>query len=229
MDASPDSLAENVRAKRVAVDKDLGRLQKADSRRLDVRRWARTALPIAAGTVAIWTWARRARAVRSLEDLLAYGLNELDATERQLLPKLRRMAGHATSPELRKALETHCSETEGHIERLARARRAVGVKRKTRGVSTAVAGIIIAGSERLLRRNADPDMRDAWLVATARQIEHIEIATYGTVKTYAETLGFADVAQLLHQTLEEELATDAKLTRLAERFINPQSIRSAPV
>ena len=76
-----------------------------------------------------------------------------------------------------------------------------------------------------MKAKVNPDVRDAWLIATAQQIEHFEIATYGTVRTYAETVGYTHAAQLLQQTLEEERAADAKLSNLAERFINPLSIR----
>ena len=71
------------------------------------------------------------------------------------------------------------------------------------------------------------DVRDAWLIASAQRIEHIEIANYGTARTFAATLGYTHAAELLQQTLDEERRTDEKLTSLAERFVNPQSIRSA--
>jgi ferritin-like metal-binding protein YciE len=227
MDASADVLAETVRAKRIAVDNDLEllrlRLQRATPRPPDLARWARTAVPVAAATAAVWFWARRRRAVRSLDDLFAHGLNELIATERLLVPALERMAGEASNPELRSALETHRHETEGHIDRLMRACRSIGRRPNGRDASTGAAGLIADGDS-LLKRNVNPDVRDAWLVSSAQRIEHFEIAAYGTARTFAETLGFPYAAQLLQQTLEEERAADQKLTQLAERFINPQSM-----
>jgi ferritin-like metal-binding protein YciE len=80
-----------------------------------------------------------------------------------------------------------------------------------------------AESARLLKRRVDPDVRDAWLIATAQRIEHQEIAGYGTAQAYAETLGCLDAAKLLQQTLEEERMADEKLTRLARRFVNPRA------
>jgi ferritin-like metal-binding protein YciE len=233
MDASTNVLAEEVRAKRVAVDNDLEllrvRLQEADPRRMvDAGRWARTAVPIVAGTAAVWLWARRRRSVNSLHQLLIHGLNDLYRDEHQLLPALQRMSAKASNPELQKAFEHHRLETEGHVERLERVFRSVGAKPKSRkGSSDAVAAIVAEG-ERLLKARAAHDVRDAWLIATAQRIEHIEIATYGTVRTYAETLGFTYAADLLQQTLEEERAADEKLSNLAERFVNPQSIRTPP-
>jgi ferritin-like metal-binding protein YciE len=228
MDASPDVLAETVRAKRASIDNDLEllrvRLKKADPRRVDVRRFARTALPIAAGTAALWFWRRRRNHVDSLETLLIHGLSDLSRSEQQLLPALQRMAAAASNPELQGAFEHHRYETQGHVERLDRVFRSIGAK-PTGGGSEAIAGLVAEG-ERLLKGKVDPDVRDAWLIATAQRIEHVEIATYGTVRTYAEILGYTYASQLLQQTLEEERAADAKLTHLAERFVNLQSIRS---
>jgi len=75
-----------------------------------------------------------------------------------------------------------------------------------------------------MARHMDRDVRDAWLIATAQRVKHHEIANYGTVRTYAQLLGFTHAAQLLQQTLDEERAADQQLTQLAERFVNPQSL-----
>ena len=75
-----------------------------------------------------------------------------------------------------------------------------------------------------MARHMDRDVRDAWLIATAQRVKHHEIASYGTVRTYAQLLGFTFAAQLLQQTLDEEQAADQQLTHLAERFVNPQSL-----
>ena len=228
MDARPEALAEEVRAKRVAIDNDLEllrvRVQKADPRRLaNNTQWLKTAAPIVAGVAGAWWWARRRRSVSSLEQLLAKELADLYASEQQLIPALRRMSERATNPELKAAFESHRTETVAHVERLERVFRSIRRRPKT-GASDAVDGVI-AEAERLLKRKVDPDVRDAWLIASAQRIEHIEIANYGTARTFAETLAYTYAAQLLQQTLEEERNADEKLTLLAERFVNPQSIR----
>ena len=104
---------------------------------------------------------------------------------------------------------------------------AVDANRRPSGNAEGLAGLI-ADSDHLLKRKVDPDVRDAWLIATAQRIEQVEISGYGTARTYADMLGFDRAARLLQETLEEEWATDEKLTRLARGFVNPQSIRSAP-
>lgn len=232
MDASTDVLAETVRAKRDAIDHDLeqlrGKLARADPRRrFDARQLARRALPVAAGTAALWLWRARRRRVSSLDQLLRHGLADLYSIESQLLPALDRMRTRAWNEELEHAFAQHRLETETHLERLDRVFRSIG-SRPTRATSSAAAAIIADG-ERLLSRHMDRDVRDAWLIATAQRLEHLEMANYGTVRTYAQMLGHIYAAQLLEQTLEEERAADEKLTHLATRFVNPQTIRAAHV
>jgi ferritin-like metal-binding protein YciE len=228
MDAKPDVLAETVRAKRNAIDNDLEllrvRMAEADPRRrVDRRRLARQVLPAVTGAAALWLWRRRKRRVSSLEQLLVHGLRDLYRAEHQMLPVLERMRRRARNEELAQAFGQHHQETQWHIERLERALRSVGAS-PGRGTSEAVSAIV-GDAERLLARKVDRDVRDAWLIATAQRIEHLEIANYGTVRTHAQTLGFTYAAQLLQQTLEEERAADEKLTHLAERFVNPQTLR----
>jgi ferritin-like metal-binding protein YciE len=226
MDASPDVLADTIRAKREAIDHDLellrGKLAKADPRRrINARQLATTALPVVAGTVALWLWSTRRRRVHSLDQLFIHGLIDLYRTELQLVPALDRMRRQAWNEELEQAFTQHRVETEGHIDRLDRVFRSVGA-RPARGSSAALEAIIAEG-ERLMARHMDRDVRDAWLIATAQRVEHLEIANYGTVRTYAQLLRYTLASQLLQQTLDEERAADERLTVLAERFVNPQT------
>jgi ferritin-like metal-binding protein YciE len=232
MDASPDVLADTIRAKREAIDHDLeqlrGKLAQADPRRrINPRQLATKALPVVAGTAALWLWRTRRRRVRSLDQLLIHGLIDLYRTERQSLPALERMRTQAWNEELEQAFAQHRIQTEGQIQRLDRVFRAVGA-RPARGSSKALEAIIADG-ERLMARHMDRDVRDAWLIATAQRVEHLEIANYGTARTYAQLLGYTYAGQLLQQTLDEERAADERLTLLAERFVNPQTLHDSHV
>jgi ferritin-like metal-binding protein YciE len=232
MDASPDVLAETVRAKRVAIDNDLEllrvRLQQADPRR-NGNAWQLTkkALPVAACAAALWLWTTRRRNVRSLDQLLVHELTDLYHAERQTLPALDRMCAQASNDDLREALTLHRAETESHVERLVRVFRSIGARPARGSRSSAISGIVADG-ERLLGRKVDPQVRDAWLIATAQRIEHVEIAAYGTARTRAQKLGYTFAAELLQEALAEEKTADEKLTRIAERLVNPLSIRLAP-
>jgi ferritin-like metal-binding protein YciE len=231
MDARPDVLAEHVRAKRTAIDNDLEllrvRLQKVDPRRIDVAAWARAAMPGLAAAVAagaLWWWARRRRSYGTLEALLVKELSDLQATEARLLPALAQMSAQAANPDLRAALDQHRRETAWHADRLTRVFRAIGA-RPRRGASDAVDGVLDEAA-RVLGRKVAPDVRDAWLIASAQRAGHVRIANYGTARSFAATLGYQQAADLLQETLDEVRAADERLTGLATRFVNPQTIRS---
>lgn len=230
MDASPDVLAEQVRVRRSALNHDLellrAKVQRTRPTRDDAIRWARWAAPVVAGTAGVWWWTQRRRAVHSLDQLLAHALSDLYQSEQEMIPTLLRLSERASDPELKNAFVAHALETAVHVDRLEHAFHAIGAKPKRRRHADGVAGLMDE-SERLLNRKVDPEIRDAWLIASAQRIEHVEISGYGTARTYAEMLGCPRAAELLQATLEEERAADEKLTRIARRFINPQVMRSA--
>jgi ferritin-like metal-binding protein YciE len=226
MDASPDTLAQAVRAKRIALDNDLELLRvRAQSvhPRQAALRWGKVAAPMAAGLAAVWWWQRHRHSIASLQQLLVHGLRELYAAEHAMLPSLERMREQATNRDLASLFSVHLEVSRVHIERLERVFRSVGAKPSHRAAAP-VAAMQQEGM-RLLKRKADPDVRDALLIAMAQRAEHLEIAGYGTCRTHAATLGYTYAAQLLQETLEEERDFDVQLTYLAERFVNLESIR----
>lgn len=161
-------------------------------------------------------------ALASLHDLLVDELRDIYHAERQLLKALPKLAKGATTPRLQQALQEHLTQTENQVERLEQAfgelDQPVRAK-KCRGME----GIVEEGSE-VLGEKGDQDVKDAAIIAAAQRAEHYEIAAYGTIVTYARTLGYDTVARLLEQTLEEEKAADQLLTQLAESGINQEAI-----
>lgn len=157
----------------------------------------------------------------SLNDLLVEELKDLYSAENQLVKALPKMAKGANSAELRRGFEEHLEQTRTQVERLEEAAQMLDVSLKGKKCK-AMEGLIEEGKE-LLSEDADPAVLDAGLIAAAQKVEHYEIAAYGTVCTWAKELGMNDVADLLGQTLEEEKATDEKLTELAEQVINREA------
>ncbi len=162
--------------------------------------------------------------MQSLRDLMIDELKDLYSAENQILKALPKMIKKATSADLKQGFETHLKETEGHVERLDKIFQQLDQSpkgKKCKGME----GVIADGKE-LMEEDAEPDVMDAGLIGAAQHVEHYEIAGYGCARTYAELLGLKDVARLLEQTLDEEKATDAKLTQLA-RHINVQAEKAA--
>jgi len=156
--------------------------------------------------------------METLHDLFIDELKDLYHAEGQLTKALPKMAKAATHPELKKAFETHLVETKAQIDRLEEVFKLLDEPVKGK-LCHAMKGLIEETTE-LLGEDAADDVLDAGLIACAQRVEHYEIAGYGTVRTYAKLMGHMDVAKLLQQTLDEEGATDKKLTKLAESSIN---------
>jgi ferritin-like metal-binding protein YciE len=156
--------------------------------------------------------------LETLKDALHEELCDLLSAETQLTKALPKMAKAASNPELKAGFEEHLQQTEGHIERLNQAFEILGEKSK-RKTCEAMKGLIEEGKS-ILEEKAEPEVLDALLIAAAQKVEHYEIASYGTVCTWAEQLGLTDLKELLGETLEEEEATDEKLTALAESSVN---------
>lgn len=158
---------------------------------------------------------------KTLEDLFHAQLKDVYSAEKQLTKALPKMARAATSPKLRAGFEQHLAETKNQMMRLEQVCEEVGCK--TGSVTCEAMKGLIAEGEEVTELGLDPQAQDAGLIAAAQKVEHYEIATYGTLCAFAKQLGFTNAAKLLHVTLEEERATDEKLTQLAEAGINQQA------
>lgn len=163
-----------------------------------------------------------AKSPKGLEDLFHDTLKDIYYAERQILKTLPKMVRGANSSELKAAFEKHRDETEVHVERLQQVFEILG-KRAQGKTCEAIEGIIAEGAEILEEFKAAPAL-DAGLVSSAQAVEHYEITRYGTLKCWAETLGMKDAAKLLDLTLQEEIKTDAALSKLAEGKINKSAM-----
>jgi ferritin-like metal-binding protein YciE len=162
--------------------------------------------------------------MQSIQDLFVKELQDLYSAENQIAEALPKMAEAASSEDLKAGFREHLKQTQGQIKRLEQIFEQLGNSAEgdtCRGME----GLLEEGEE-LMDEDADPEVLDAGLIAAAQKVEHYEIASYGTVRTYARLLGMNDAVQLLEQTLSEEKETDAKLTDLAED-INVQADKAA--
>jgi ferritin-like metal-binding protein YciE len=152
--------------------------------------------------------------LESLRDLYVDELKDLYSAENQLLKALPKMAKAASDPKLRQGFVTHLEETRGQVERLEQIFEELETSPKGKKCK-AMEGLVEEGKE-MIEEDAEPAVKDAGLIAAAQRVEHYEMAGYGTVRTYAQLLGYENAAKLLQATLDEEGATDKKLTKLAQ-------------
>jgi ferritin-like metal-binding protein YciE len=159
-----------------------------------------------------------------LEELLIDELKDLYSAENQIIKALPKMAKAASSPELKRAFERHLEETRRQVERLDQIGEALDARmtgKKCKGME----GLIEEGKE-IMAEDLEESALDAGLIGAAQKVEHYEIAAYGTARTHASMLGLNKIAKLLQQTLDEEGATDKKLTQLAESIINIEAVEA---
>jgi ferritin-like metal-binding protein YciE len=163
--------------------------------------------------------------IESLQELLIDEMRDIYSAENQITKALPKMAKKATNPQLKKAFETHLRETEGQIQRLQKIFDKLG-KKPTGKKCAAMEGLVEEGKE-MMAEDMDEETMDAALIAVAQKVEHYEIASYGTVRTWAQAVGDEQTAKLLQQTLDEEAKTDKLLTELAESSINVEAAQQA--
>ena len=157
----------------------------------------------------------------SLHDAFEEELKDVLSAEKQLVKALPKMAKAATNEDLKAGFEEHLEQTKGHVERLEQVFELLDKTPRAKKCK-AMEGLIEEGSE-ILEEDMEPEVMDAMLIAAAQKVEHYEIATYGTLVTWARQLGMEDAANLLQETLDEEKDTDMKLTQLAETSINAEA------
>ncbi|CAM3739810.1 Ferritin-like domain-containing protein [Bordetella sputigena] len=157
-------------------------------------------------------------AAKTVEDLFLHELSDVYSAEKQLTKALPKLARAATNPDLKAAFESHLQETQGQIERIDQIVESAGLKLK-RVKCMAMEGLVEEGKEIIDEIEKGPVL-DAALIGAAQKVEHYEIASYGTLAAFAKQLGQQDALKLLLETLQEEKATDEKLTALAGK-VNP--------
>ncbi len=160
--------------------------------------------------------------LNTLDELFVHELKDLYSAEKMIIDALPKMIDAASSPELKADFRKHLDETKQQYSRLEHIFEMLDLEpepEKSKGME----GIISEG-EAIVNAQGDPSVIDAGLIAAAQKVEHYEIATYGTVSTFAGMLGYEDVAAELQKTLKQEWKTDQLLTDIAESKVNVEAV-----
>lgn len=152
-------------------------------------------------------------------------LKDIYWAEQALVKAIPKMMEKSTSTELSAALEHHLHETEGHVATVEKVFSLMGKKAEAKKCE-AMAGLI-KEAEELMEESDEGVMRDAAIISAAQKVEHYEIASYGTLVSFAATLGMDEIADLLEVTLEEEKTADETLTEVAETAVNIEAAGEA--
>ena len=156
--------------------------------------------------------------IKTMNDLFVHQLQDIYYAEKQLVKALPKMAEKATDAQLKQGFLTHLAETRTHVQRLEEVFRMHGAEVKA--VNCPAIDGIIEEAEEVAGEVEDKQVLDAALINAAQAAEHYEITRYGSLVAWARQLGRTDCASVLQKTLDEEKATDLKLTSLADGRIN---------
>lgn len=159
--------------------------------------------------------------IKTMDDLFVHTLQDIYYAEKQILKALPKMIEKATNPQLRQGFEEHLRQTEGHVKRVEEVFRMHGAEAKA--VDCPAMDGIIKETNEIAGEVDDKQVLDAALIAAAQAVEHYEITRYGTLIAWAKQLGRNDCASVLQKNLDEEKATDRKLSDLAESRVNLQA------
>jgi len=157
-----------------------------------------------------------------LKELFTDGLKDIYWAEKHLVKALTKMSKNATSDELKSAFDLHISQTEQHVVTVEKVFEIVGEKAQAKKCA-AMEGLIEEANEIIESTDKGTMVRDCGLIMAAQKVEHYEMASYGTLRNIANTLGYQKAADLLQQTLDQEGETDHLLTELAESYVNQQA------
>jgi ferritin-like metal-binding protein YciE len=174
--------------------------------------------------------------MNDLKALLKHDVQMLVSVEDQIIEALPAMIKRASSQQLKKALDEHLNITKRQRQRLDQVNQLLGASEEDATRYSGVFANLMGGAkckgmdgiidegEKIMAENLSDEVMDAAIIGACQKVEHFEIASYGTARTYAQELGLTQVQQLLQQTLDEEYMADQELTGLAEQRINRRAM-----
>jgi len=162
--------------------------------------------------------------IQTVDQLFLQGLQYAYDAEKQLTEALPKLVEAVSSPQLRQALEEHLQETKEHVGRAEEIFKRLGQQPQTQ--PSAVLKQMRQEADQMIENTEKSSIRDAALIVAGNQVEHYEMAAYGSLRTYAQLLGKQDIADILEKTLQEEKKADARLTQLGESEVNVQALHA---
>ena len=156
--------------------------------------------------------------IKTMDDLFVHTLRDIYYAEKQIVGALPDMIEKSQDPQLKQGFQTHLGESKTHVQRLEKVFQMHG--KQPQGVDCPAIDGILEEANDVAGEIEDKAVLDAALIAAAQAVEHYEITRYGSLIAWAKQLGRNDCATVLQQNLDEEKATDKKLTALAESKVN---------
>jgi ferritin-like metal-binding protein YciE len=163
--------------------------------------------------------------LQTVEDLFLRGLQYSYDAEKQLTVALPKMADASSAPELKQAFQKHFSETKEHVTRAEEIFKLLGKQPEAKPNS--IVQQMQREAEQMIAETDQSPIRDAALIVAGNQVEHFEMAVYGSLRNYAQLLGRSDILPILEKTLQEEKQADAQLTEVGEQRVNIQAIHAS--
>ena len=163
--------------------------------------------------------------IQSVQDLFLNGLQYVYDAEKQLTEGLSELAEATCTPQLRQVFEQHLQESKEHIRRIENVFKRVGVQPNT--LPNSVVAQMRQEARQMIQNIEKSEIRDAALIVAGNQVEHYEMAAYGSLRSFAQLLGHDDVVDILQKTLDEEKKADAKLTEVGESQVNIQALHKS--
>jgi ferritin-like metal-binding protein YciE len=162
----------------------------------------------------------------ALKELFVDELKDIYWAEKHLASALPKMIKGATSDDLKTTITNHLEETKNHATRLESVFQSIGEKAVAKKC-LAMEGLLKEATELLSDTDKGTEVRDVAIISAAQKVEHYEIASYGTLRTLAGTLGYSEAQGLLDETLAEEKNADSLLTQVAENYVNEAAAAEA--
>jgi len=162
---------------------------------------------------------RTPEAESALKELFVDEIKDIYWAEKHLAAALPKMIKGATSEDLKQTISTHLEETKNQIARLESVFASIGEKAVAKKC-LAMEGLLKEATELLSDTEKGTEVRDVAIISAAQKVEHYEIASYGTLRTLAGTLGYSEAQSLFDETLTEEKNADSLLTQVAENYVN---------